>query len=187
MPTWCARARTTTWRRSDARAHAPRWRTWMSRPANSASPSWSPPKSPARSNNWARAKCCSPAICPCSPAKTRGNRASCAPNSKTGSSRRDYADRTLRDHFKLLSLDGCGLAEPPGGGGRGGRDSALPARHAARRARPPGPAHVLRSRRFHGAGRRHRAQPGTDRAALRRRCGRHADAGHRARRARPDA
>jgi len=23
---------------------------------------------------------------------------------------RDYADRTLRDHFKLLSLDGCGLA-----------------------------------------------------------------------------
>src|SRR5215471_3642992 len=23
----------------------------------------------------------------------------------------DYADRTLRDHFKLLSLDGCGLAE----------------------------------------------------------------------------
>src|SRR6185369_9135129 len=22
----------------------------------------------------------------------------------------DYADRTLRDHFKLLSLDGCGLA-----------------------------------------------------------------------------
>src|SRR4029077_15219754 len=23
----------------------------------------------------------------------------------------DYANRTLRDHFKLLSLDGCGLAE----------------------------------------------------------------------------
>src|SRR5690242_7582629 len=26
----------------------------------------------------------------------------------------DYADRTLRDHFKLLSLDGCGLANRPG-------------------------------------------------------------------------
>jgi len=26
---------------------------------------------------------------------------------------RDYADRTLRDHFKLLSLDGCGLAGRP--------------------------------------------------------------------------
>jgi DNA mismatch repair protein MutS len=25
----------------------------------------------------------------------------------------DYADRTLRDHFRLLSLDGCGLAERP--------------------------------------------------------------------------
>jgi DNA mismatch repair protein MutS len=25
----------------------------------------------------------------------------------------DYADRTLRDHFHLLSLDGCGLAERP--------------------------------------------------------------------------
>ena len=25
----------------------------------------------------------------------------------------DYADRTLRDHFKLLSLDGCGLANRP--------------------------------------------------------------------------
>ena len=25
----------------------------------------------------------------------------------------DYADRTLRDHFRLLSLDGCGLANRP--------------------------------------------------------------------------
>ena len=25
----------------------------------------------------------------------------------------DYADRTLRDHFRLLSLDGCGLANQP--------------------------------------------------------------------------
>ena len=28
----------------------------------------------------------------------------------------DYADRTLRDHFQLLSLDGCGLADRPRGG-----------------------------------------------------------------------
>ena len=40
----------------------------MSPPANSASPSWSPPKCRARSNTWARAKCCFPAICRCSPA-----------------------------------------------------------------------------------------------------------------------
>ena len=25
----------------------------------------------------------------------------------------DYAERTLRDHFKLLTLDGCGLANRP--------------------------------------------------------------------------
>ena len=39
---------------------------------------------------------------------------------------------------------------PPRGRGRGRRHPALPARDAARRARPPGPARVLRPRRFHG-------------------------------------
>ena len=53
---------------------------------------------------------------------------------------------------------------------RGGRDPALPARYAARRARPSGPAHVLRPRRLHGARRGDRAQSGTDRADFRRRC-----------------
>ena len=33
---------------------------------------------------------------------------------------RDYADRTLRDHFKLLSLDGCGLAMRPAAVGAAG-------------------------------------------------------------------
>ena len=32
----------------------------------------------------------------------------------------DYADRTLRDHFKLLSLDGCGLAGRPAAAGAAG-------------------------------------------------------------------
>jgi DNA mismatch repair protein MutS len=32
----------------------------------------------------------------------------------------DYADRTLRDHFKLLSLDGCGLANHPAAVGASG-------------------------------------------------------------------
>ena len=32
----------------------------------------------------------------------------------------DYADRTLRDHFKLLSLDGCGLADRPAAVGAAG-------------------------------------------------------------------
>src|ERR1039457_2410157 len=32
----------------------------------------------------------------------------------------DYADRTLRDHFKLLSLDGCGLAGHPAAVGAAG-------------------------------------------------------------------
>ena len=30
----------------------------------------------------------------------------------------DYADRTLREHFGLLTLDGCGLAGKPGDLGR---------------------------------------------------------------------
>jgi DNA mismatch repair protein MutS len=33
---------------------------------------------------------------------------------------RDYADRSLRDHFKLLSLDGCGLANRPAAVGAAG-------------------------------------------------------------------
>src|SRR5206468_11020633 len=32
----------------------------------------------------------------------------------------DYAGRTLRDHFKLLSLDGCGLANRPAAVGAAG-------------------------------------------------------------------
>src|SRR5437764_1465840 len=32
----------------------------------------------------------------------------------------DYADRTLRDHFKLLSLDGCGLGNRPAAVGAAG-------------------------------------------------------------------
>ncbi|MEO8592578.1 MAG: DNA mismatch repair protein MutS [Candidatus Solibacter sp.] len=32
----------------------------------------------------------------------------------------DYADRTLRDHFRLLSLDGCGLANRPAAVGAAG-------------------------------------------------------------------
>ena len=32
----------------------------------------------------------------------------------------DYADRTLRDHFKLLTLDGCGLANRPAAVGAAG-------------------------------------------------------------------
>ena len=76
--------------------------------------------------------------------------------------------------------------QPPRRRRRRRRHPALPARHAARRARPSRPPHLLRPRRFHGARRRHRAQSGIARAALRRRCRRLAGAAHRARRARSD-
>jgi DNA mismatch repair protein MutS len=79
----------------------------------------------------------------------------------------DYADRTLRDHFKLLSLDGCGLAGHPAAVG-------------ALRARSPRPPVLLQSRRFHGARRGYRAQSGVDRAGLRRRRFRPAGESHRA-------
>ena len=54
----------------------------------------------------------------------------------------DYSERALREHFKLLSLDGCGLAGKPLAVGAAGRDPALPARHAAQRARPSRPARL---------------------------------------------
>ena len=67
----------------------------------------------------------------------------------------DYADRALREHFHLLSLDGCGLAGKPLAVSAAGADPALPARYAEIRARSSGSALVLRSRRLDGAGLRH--------------------------------
>ena len=82
----------------------------------------------------------------------------------------DYADRTLRDHFKLLSLDGCGLANRPAAVGAAGAILHYLRETQRARARPSRPAHLLRPRRFHGAGRGDGAQPGTGRAAVRGRC-----------------
>jgi len=74
-------------------------------------------------NNWERAKCYSPAICLCSPATTP--RGAAARYVRTELEEwiftQDYADRTLRDHFKLLTLDGVGLAN----GGRRRRRRAI--------------------------------------------------------------
>ena len=96
----------------------------------------------------------------------------------------DYAERTLREHFHLLTLDGCGLA---------GRNLAVSAAGAILhylkdtpegRAEPSRAALLLRPGRGHGARHGHRAQPGTGRAAVHRRRRRQGlDAG---RRDRPD-
>ena len=68
-----------------------------------------PPKSPPPSNSLARARCSIRPICRCSPPEDQGS-----PLPRTDLEdwifTFDYADRTLRDHFHLLSLDGCGLA-----------------------------------------------------------------------------
>ena len=81
----------------------------MSRRASSGPPKWTPPRSTRRSSSWARARCCFRRSCRCFPSKGR-RRASCARRSEDWIFSHDYADRTLREHFKLLSLDGCGLA-----------------------------------------------------------------------------
>ena len=82
----------------------------------------------------------------------------------------DYADRTLRDHFKLLSLDGCGLANRPAAIGAAGailhylRDTQRAALDHLDRP------DLLRPRRIDDSRRRDGAQSGTDRADLRGRC-----------------
>src|ERR1019366_5969999 len=55
----------------------------------------------------------------------------------------DYAGRTLRDHFKLLTLDGCGLANRPAAADAAGailhylRDTQRPALAALDHLHPP--------------------------------------------------
>ena len=76
----------------------------------------------------------------------------------------DYADRILREHFHLLSLDGCGLAGKHAAIAAGGavlhylRDTQ---RAALDHLDPP---RIFRPRRNHGARRRHGAQSRTGRA-----------------------
>ena len=168
----CARMRITTWRRVLAeRQIAPASLMSMSPPANSAPPKSTPAEVHRRARNAERrAKSWRP------PARLHRNVCACLKTDvEPWVFGADYAARSLREHFHLLSLDGCGLDATPAGHRRGRRDSALPARHPARRARSSGRAHVLRSRRRAGAGRHHRSQSGTGRAAVRRRIqGRHA-------------
>ena len=151
-----------------ATERAPASRMSTSPPANSASPKWTPPKWPARSNTWARAKSCSPPTCRSSPAKNAPARASSAPNSKTGSSprlRRPHPARSLPPALARWLRP----RQSPRRHRRRRRHPPLPARHPARRPRPPRPPHLLRPRRLHGARRRHRPQSRTGRAPLRRR------------------
>ena len=107
-------------RRGARRWHAPASPTSMSPPANSAPPKSTPPKSPApRTSGRARS------ALPRRPAAARRRRplrprASSAPTSRTGSSRRITPTASLRDHFHLLSLDGCGLANRPAAVGAAG-------------------------------------------------------------------
>ena len=81
----------------------------------------------------------------------------------------DYADRALREHFRLLTLDGCGL---------GGKPLAVSAAGAILHylrdtqkvgAGSSGPARVLRPRRIHDPGCGHGAESGVAGAAVRRR------------------
>ena len=100
--------------------------------------------------------------------RARG-RASSARRSKTGSS------ATTTPTARCASTSSCSRSTAAAwraaalAVARGGRHPALPARNAARRARSPGPARVLRPRRSDGARRGHGAQPGTGGAAVRRR------------------
>ena len=99
----------------------------------------------------------------------------------------DYAERTLRDHFQLLSLDGCGLANRPAAVGAAG--AVL---HYLRDTQRAALDHLDRPTFYDRADsmvldavtvRNLELR----RADLRRRCLRAADAGHGAGRARPDA
>ncbi len=63
----------------------------------------------------------------------------------------DYADRALRDHFRLLTLDGCGLGGKATRGLGRGSDPTLPARDAKVRARSSRPPLLLRPRRLDGS------------------------------------
>ena len=79
----------------------------------------------------------------------------------------DYAARSLCDHFRLLSLDGCGLEGEAAGDGRGGGAAALSARDAAQRARSSVAAVVLQPRRCVGAGCDYGSQSGIGGAVVR--------------------
>ena len=81
----------------------------------------------------------------------------------------DYAERALREHFRLLTLDGCGLAARPAGNRGRRRDSALSARHAKIGARSSGSPDLLRSLRLDDSGCRHGSESGIAGAAVRRR------------------
>jgi DNA mismatch repair protein MutS len=107
-----APTRITTSPPSPASAIAPESPTSMSPPANSASPKWTPPKSAPPSNNSARAKCSIPPMLPLS-RRRRPSPRYLRTELEDWIFTVDYSDRTLRDHFHLLTLDGCGLANHP--------------------------------------------------------------------------
>ena len=184
---WCARARTTFWRRSRAAGRAPRvahvdvstgeFRVTEMEPAEVAG---------ALEQLGAR-EVLFPTDLPLLAGEERAGPRFVRTELEDWIFTHDYADRTLRDHFKLLSLDGCGLAEPPRGRGRGRRDSALPARNAARGARSPGPAHLLRPRRVAWCWTRSRCATWNCWSRCSPPMPAVAGAAHRARRARPDA
>ena len=86
----------------------------------------------------------------------------------------DHAIPLLENHFGVLSLEGFGLCRKTGGRfGRGGNPLLHPL-HPTRHARSRRPHRILRTPELPGTRRGHRAQPGVDRASLRRhRCRRH--------------
>ena len=109
MRTCSARTKTTTSPPIHAeRRCAPAWPTSISRPANSAPPKSIRPNSPAHSNPG-RAR--SSGGCRTSaPARPEVRQRILSTGVEDWIFSLDYADRTLREHFGLLSLDGCGLA-----------------------------------------------------------------------------
>ena len=163
-PRCCARARTTTWRRSRPAGTARAWRTWTSRPASFASRSWRRRKRRQPSSSWAPRRCWwrdgSPAGAGLQRAAHRGRRLGLRSRL-----RRAHPARALRPAYARRLRPG--RAQP--GGRRGGRRPALSQGHAEGRAEPSRAAHLLRPRRGDGARHRHRAQPRTGRAAVHRR------------------
>ena len=156
----CARTRITISPRSAATARAPDWLMWTSPPASFASPNSMLPKCAAMLENLNAREVL---VAGAAPARCPGS----APNLEDWIFSFDYADRTLRDHFRLLTLDGCGLAGKPLAVSAAGailhylRDTQKSALDHL------GAARLLRPRRIDDSGCGHGAQSRTAGAAVR--------------------
>ncbi len=93
---------------------------WIFRPASSASRNSRRPRWQARWSTWGRARSLFPGDLPLLAGEDRAGPRFVRTEIEEWVFSADYAGRTLRDHFRLLSLDGCGLANRPAAVGAAG-------------------------------------------------------------------